>query len=198
MRASGSRLVARNPEEPRSGGRGGRVMMTRSSEASAGLLLRGILWPFRFPFCSGFLLASGVVFAMQLAGRSVHLLDFSALAAVVIVVLGVPHGAFDVALARNRWNIGSSIRMIGFLTTYIALAGTVFVIWALLPALALPCFLLISGYHFAGDWDERLGRLSRFIVGTAIITSPAVFYSAEVTEIFSWIVPHPSPILCRC
>ncbi len=138
-----------------------------------------------------FILFSLSVVGVGWAGRAVDLMDHPVSVAAVILLLGVPHGAFDVALARNRWDLGTSGRTLVFLAAYVGLAGAVLFVWRLAPGLALPSFLLVSGFHFAGDWQRQLAFLPRLIVGTAIIAAPAVFHSAEVVEIFSWIVPGP-------
>ena len=169
--------------------------MARGGAAAAGRMIRrepGRDGPaIESPLGLGFVLISIATLGVVALGTAVDLLAVPVLAAAVIVLLGVPHGAFDVALARNRWDIGTPTRMAAFLAAYVGLAGTVLAIWALMPALALPCFLLVSGFHFAGDWEGRLARLPRLIVGTALITSPAVFHRTEVTQIFAWIVPAP-------
>ena len=137
----------------------------------------------------GFVLIGILALGLTLNGVAGHLRDHPASAAIVVLLLGVPHGGFDVALAHNRWDLGSPARVAAFLCAYLALAGVVLAVWWLWPLVALPCFLLVSGFHFAGDWKTDMGRLARGVVGTAIITAPALLHGSEVAEIFTWIAP---------
>ena len=109
--------------------------------------------------------------------------------ALIVVILGVPHGTFDVALAKKKWNLNRKLNLGVFLAAYLMLAGFALLVWLLLPQLALPLFILISAYHFSGDWEHRLHVLPRVIVGLALITSPAIFHRPEVIEIFCFLVP---------
>jgi len=123
------------------------------------------------------------------AYESPSLLDAPLLAGLAMLFLGVPHGAFDVALARGRLQIRNQRGLAGFLLLYVGLAAGVVVLWFALPQLALPAFILMSGYHFSGDWADGLPPLPRVIVGLAMICAPAVLHREAVTEIFGWLAP---------
>jgi len=110
--------------------------------------------------------------------------------AIIILLIGVPHGAFDVALARSRWRIEDGWQLTNFLAGYVTLAAVVIVVWWATPHIALPLFLAVSAYHFAGDWRDAIpNRSLRAVVGTALITAPAVLHRNGVIEIFVWLVP---------
>ena len=117
------------------------------------------------------------------------LMDAPLLAGAAMLLLGVPHGAFDVALAHRRWSIGTPRALTAFLALYIALAVFFAGLWFALPQLALPVFIAMSGYHFAGDWKRNIPLLPRTIIGLAIITAPALLHRDPVIEIFTWLVP---------
>jgi len=134
--------------------------------------------------------AVALAFALPFAfGADLSLMDFPLLAGAAMLVLGVPHGAFDIALAHRRWNIGSPRALTGFLALYIGLAAAFAAIWVLLPQLALPIFIAMSGVHFAGDWRRDIGTLPRSVIGLALITAPALLHREPVIEIFAWLVP---------
>jgi len=134
--------------------------------------------------------ALALAFALPSAfGADLSLMDFPLLAGAAMLVLGVPHGAFDIALAHRRWNIGSPRALTGFLALYIGLAAAFAAIWFLLPQLALPIFIAMSGVHFAGDWQRDIGTLPRSVIGLALITAPALLHREAVIEIFAWLVP---------
>jgi len=122
-------------------------------------------------------------------GANISLLDYPLLAGAAMLLLGVPHGAFDVALAHRRWDIGTPPALTAFLALYIGLAAAFAAIWFLLPQLALPVFIVMSGLHFAGDWRNEFPLLPRAIVGLALITAPALLHREPVVEIFAWLVP---------
>ena len=110
-------------------------------------------------------------------------------AAMALLLLGVPHGGFDVALARRRWRPNAQFVPIHFLFKYVGLAGAVLGLWLLLPELALPLFLAMSAWHFGGDWRRDLEPLPRSVVGAALICFPALWHRQDVIEIFTWLAP---------
>jgi len=81
------------------------------------------------------------------------LLDMASVIALLFVVLiGLPHGAFDGAIA-NHLGAGRSLADAAkFITSYCAAAGLVIAIWIMFPAVTLTLFLIISMVHFGrGD-----------------------------------------------
>ena len=119
-------------------------------------------------------------------------LDYIAIAAVLII--GVPHGGLDGALARR---VGWAPNLAGWLTfhiAYVAIAALVTIIWWWFPATSLGVFLLISAVHF-GVSDIRhimqLGKNHWLPVlahgGLVAIAIPA-FHTEEVVAIFAILV----------
>jgi len=81
------------------------------------------------------------------------LLDTASLIALLFVVLiGLPHGAFDGAIA-NHLGAGRSLAAgMKFIAIYCAVALLVIAIWLIAPGLTLTLFLIISMIHFGrGD-----------------------------------------------
>ena len=75
--------------------------------------------------------------------------DLIAIAAVLL--LGVPHGGLDGAIARRiGWPPGI-LHWLGFHLAYIGLAALVTLLWWLFPLPSLAVFLLISGIHFGAS-----------------------------------------------
>ena len=86
------------------------------------------------------------------------LLDIASIVALLFVVLiGLPHGAFDGAIA-NHLGAGRSFSTAGkFIASYCATASLVIAIWIMFPAVTLPLFLMISMIHFGrGDAAAKL------------------------------------------
>ena len=130
--------------------------------------------------------------AAQAIGLGFNPLQWPLLASFIVLFLGVPHGAFDVALAKQRWSLTSNIEFAGFLVAYVAIAGVVVALWWLKPDVALPLFLAMAAYHFGGDWKNEIHLIPRTMIGATLLCAPALFYRNEVIEIFSWITPLPT------
>jgi len=94
--------------------------------------------------------------ALDLTGSvGFDLLSLVALAAIVII--GLPHGAFDGAVALAL-GYGQTLKsMLGFVFTYVAISLLVVLFWLAFPVLALLLFLAISAVHF-GIGDSQSGR----------------------------------------
>lgn len=97
-------------------------------------------------------------------------LDIVAL--LLIIVIGLPHGAFDAAI-YGLWRGQSKTKaethslnhslalqpLIRFLVAYSAIAACVVIFWLLFPVLALGLFLVISAIHFGlGDSRPPTGK----------------------------------------
>jgi Brp/Blh family beta-carotene 15,15'-monooxygenase len=68
-----------------------------------------------------------------------------------ILLIGVPHGGFDGAVARRiGWPVGVA-PWLSFHLAYIALAALVVGLWWLFPLSSLGVFLLISAFHFGAS-----------------------------------------------
>jgi Brp/Blh family beta-carotene 15,15'-monooxygenase len=73
------------------------------------------------------------------------------LAIAAILLIGVPHGGLDGAVARRiGWPTGF-FPWLGFHLVYMALAASVAVLWWLFPLPSLGVFLLISALHFGAS-----------------------------------------------
>jgi beta-carotene 15,15'-dioxygenase len=108
--------------------------------------------------------------------------------AVLIIALGVPHGALDTIFARQLYGVHTAKGWLGFVILYLILATLVVGLWLLTPFLFLSGFLVISITHFSGDPSEGTPILSRALYGGAIIILPVLLHSEEVTRIFSFLV----------
>lgn len=137
----------------------------------------------------GFILCCALLLLAKLVGFEPNPLDWPFVTAVLILSLGVPHGAFDISLARDRGLYTGKTGLALFLASYISYAAVMIIGFVLAPRFALPAFIAISAWHFGGDWRGKLNWASRAVVGGAIITSPTVFFQNEVIQIFDWIAP---------
>lgn len=109
-------------------------------------------------------------------------------AASLICVLGVPHGALDTLFARQLLGIRTVGGWLAFAAVYLLLGALVAGVWYLQPALFLLGFLLISAAHFSGDPASGTPWPARLLYGGAIIVLPAILHAAEMTRLFALLV----------
>ena len=125
------------------------------------------------------------------------LLSLVALAAIVII--GLPHGAFDGAVALAL-GYGKTLKsMLGFVVTYVAISLLVVLFWLAFPVLALLLFLAISAVHF-GIGDSLSGAfLQRGIQslshGGLVVVGVSLMHRPEVDPIFAHLVAGKTSLL---
>jgi beta-carotene 15,15'-dioxygenase len=108
--------------------------------------------------------------------------------AVLILVLGVPHGALDTIFARQLYSFRSNTAWIGFVALYIALAALTVGLWILFPSLFLVAFFFISVAHFSGDLSSEINLTTRILYGGSIIVLPALLHAPELSSILALLV----------
>ena len=75
-----------------------------------------------------------------------------------MVLIGLPHGAFDGAIANHLGAGRSFAAAAKFIASYCAAAGLVIAIWIAFPSVTLALFLIISMIHFGrGDASAKSG-----------------------------------------
>ena len=109
-----------------------------------------------------------------------------------IVMIGLPHGAYDGAVAIHLGIIKRFSSFVKFMIIYVALAALVVTIWMIAPIISLIIFLTISMLHFgAGDIKNGQGVLGfseALAHGGLAIVGISQFHRSEVDEIFSYLI----------
>ena len=109
-----------------------------------------------------------------------------------IVMIGLPHGAYDGAVAIHLGIIKRFSCFVKFMIIYVALAALVVTIWMIAPIISLIIFLTISMLHFgAGDIKNGQGVLGfseALAHGGLAIVGISQFHRSEVDEIFSYLI----------
>ncbi len=136
------------------------------------------------PVQSGIFLAGLLVLAALDMVFAPGPLTQALLLAPAVALLGLPHGALDLPVARVLWPLTGAADHMLFYGAYIGIAGAVAALWWLAPGLALIAFMAYSALHFSGDW-EMDGLLLRIAGGLSVIGAPALFHVTDVVSILS-------------
>ena len=151
-------------------------------DTTAGLR-SGLRWlSARYPIAVGAL----VVYVLAFGPPSVYVQSLAA--ALGIVFFGLPHGAVDTLVAHKLKMTFSPLRLMAFLVVYLGLAGLAVAFWLAAPTAALLTFLLISAWHFGGDWSPTILGFDRFIVGVALLCSTTLLHQDDVAIVFASLI----------
>jgi Brp/Blh family beta-carotene 15,15'-monooxygenase len=113
------------------------------------------------------------------------------IAVMAVVVIGLPHGAFDGAIATYLGYSGRLSLLLRFGALYIGLAALVVYLWLLFPAVSLILFLVISIIHF-GFGDARVSGgwfrwVQAFAHGGVVVAGISQSHRPEVDQIFAYL-----------
>ncbi len=154
----------------------------RSTGAKFPPLLRLWILPF---------LAGGLILADALFG-GLNNVQATMIAALLIVIVGIPHGTLDVEIASARFGKTSASGKIAILAGYLACAAGMTLCWMFAPTLALSLFLIISIIHFGLDWRGGADPFLAMMVGWALIALPALSHPQQVSDIFAILTGSPT------
>lgn len=109
----------------------------------------------------------------------------TALAALAIALVGIPHGTLDVEIAARRVGRANGAAKLLIVAAYMGCALLMALCWFLLPELALILFLVISIVHFGQDWRNGADPFLAMMVGWALVGLPALSHPGDVQDIFA-------------
>ena len=128
---------------------------------------------------------------MELVTALIDLGTWNLIGLAGIVLIGLPHGALDGAVAMHLGIVQRFSDLARFMIVYIALAALVVVTWTVAPSISLILFLIISLLHFgAGDVKNGQGSLGfaeALAHGGLAIVGISQFHRSEVNEIFAYL-----------
>ena len=128
---------------------------------------------------------------MELVTALIDLGTWNLIGLAGIVLIGLPHGALDGAVAMHLGIVQRFSDLARFMIVYIALAALVVVTWTVAPSISLILFLIISLLHFgAGDVKNGQGSLGfteALAHGGLAIVGISQFHRGEVNEIFAYL-----------
>lgn len=124
------------------------------------------------------------ILAYLLADPGVPVVVQVSVIAVLVAVLGLPHGALDPMIARRLglWRTPGTLAL--FSLGYVALSALVVNLWLLAPVASLVAFLAISAAHFGGDWNTGRPVIFRLLAGAALLSLPSLRNLEEVAELY--------------
>lgn len=109
---------------------------------------------------------------------------FLVLICLVILLAGLPHGAFDYYILSARY---TGPRFVFALVIYLALTGMTVMLWWLLPLWFLGGFLAYSAYHFGdSDWPDQ-GTMWKWAWGLSLVGLPCLLTPQAVQPLFAVI-----------
>jgi len=142
------------------------------------------LWPLPILLCS--------LIAAQISGLDLGSANITMLAALAIILVGLPHGTLDIEIAAVRFGLANRTAKIGILIGYLAGAAFMAAAWLFVPSLALTLFLVISIVHFSRDWRGAAEPFLATMVGWALIALPALSHRDDVAAIFTLLTASSS------
>lgn len=139
----------------------------------------------------GLLVALGLVASAGLPRAASWLAALTA-----IIVLGVPHGALDGAVAAPLLRPRYGRAWFGvFAVPYLGLAALILLAWQVVPLATLAAFLAVSVLHFGAE-DAGPGRpIEALVRGGLPIALPALLRPEETAGIFGIVARVPMPAL---
>jgi Brp/Blh family beta-carotene 15,15'-monooxygenase len=133
-------------------------------------------------------LAAVAAFALAPIGLGAQLV----LLAILVALLGIPHGALDADVARMLWPLRGWRAEAAFTAFYVTLTALVLLLWWAAPSVALFLFLGYSALHFSDDWSAAFPVLPRLAGGTLVVGAPLLFRPEESAAIFAFLAPAPA------
>jgi len=115
-------------------------------------------------------------------------------AIILILLLGVPHGATDHILFRHIKKDFDKGWLSRFFARYFLLMGLLALTWWVLPALALTVFLAISAYHFGqSQWhniqsEKGIKYLIYLTWGGFVLAAPLLWNYGETSPIITALI----------
>jgi Brp/Blh family beta-carotene 15,15'-monooxygenase len=104
-------------------------------------------------------------------------------AASLMLLTGLPHGAYDIAVAMSLLRL-KRVRAAIFVGAYLLVAAAKLALWLAAPVAALCLFLAFSAVHFGDDWRMLESGLLRTLAGAAVLCVPAFAHPEAVTVLF--------------
>lgn len=134
-----------------------------------------------------FLCAAAVACVTALLGARLPVQVELLVAAGVIGLAGVPHGAIDPLLAARVYRLSRPGEWALFAGCYVGLALSVVWLWTIAPALFLAGFLLVSLLHFSEDLVTGVPWTTRVVYGATVVVLPGLRHGPETERLLGLV-----------
>ena len=144
----------------------------------------------RLPFHRGlhFVGSVGALWAVA-AGVPLDNPSVISMTCAAILLFGLPHGTFDLALIGRAH---ASSRIIGVLALYLGCAAAMYGLWQYAPTIALIVFFALSIVHFAEDWTDYLPSFFARGTSLALLVAPVFLHQRTLEALFAMLVGEQS------
>lgn len=133
-----------------------------------------------------------VAIALHWAGLLPETAAAIALLSATLLVVGMPHGSFDIALLQQGnapdVDIPSHAALIGL---YLACALAMYLLWQIVPAWGLAIFLLMAAMHFAEDWRGCGSSFLATGMALAFLSAPSLLNAESLAGLFATLSSAP-------
>jgi Brp/Blh family beta-carotene 15,15'-monooxygenase len=142
------------------------------------------------PFGLSTIGALGALLVFALSGTGLAGPGVTLAAALAIILLGLPHGAYDLQLLVKP-RPGRRLPDWRLAAAYLGLLGCAAALWLLAPSAALLIFLVMAAVHFGEDWTMLEAGLLRHMSGFSIIAAVTIASPADVGVLFGLLSNAP-------
>lgn len=130
---------------------------------------------------------TGVLIVIDQSWAGMNNIELTMVAAVAIVISGIPHGTLDAEIAATYFGQNNRAGKTKIILGYVACVLAMITLWTVAPEFALVSFLAISIVHFSQDWRGGVDLFLAMMVGWALVALPALARPTEVTMIFEML-----------
>ncbi|MEM6688242.1 MAG: Brp/Blh family beta-carotene 15,15'-dioxygenase [Planctomycetota bacterium] len=133
--------------------------------------------------------------AFELFGFAMNGMQLIAFAALLIALLGVPHGGLDHWAGRRLLvqHVGHRWPLV-FFPGYLLIAMAVAVLWVSVPRLAIVAFFVVSAWHFGREENRYRSAVSNIAQGGLVIWSASLFRPEEMSVILNATLVSSEPM----
>ncbi|MBC7635874.1 MAG: Brp/Blh family beta-carotene 15,15'-dioxygenase [Acetobacteraceae bacterium] len=135
---------------------------------------------------AGLLLITLGAVALERFGFSADTPTLTVIECLALLVFGLPHGTFDLALLRRAssasFQAGSILAVVAL---YLGCAAAMYLAWRVGPVFALAGFLVMAVAHFAEDWDACGSSFIACGMAAAIVSAPSILHVDQLRGLFA-------------
>lgn len=115
--------------------------------------------------------------------------------AIIILFLGVPHGALDPIFAKKLLPVSNWKSWSSFVLLYGVLGLVMVIFWVLSPPLFMTTFLGLSVFHFSRDLENATPKITKLLYGGAVIVLPTLLHYEVMVNLFTLLLNQEEGLL---